>query len=199
LGYVNEVKDFLVNTSMLKTFIFLVFTFLLSAGPDLLGQSILGISTRYNDSFREWIIATDEDDDAGEMRMRWAFYDDWTEWDISIGDISATIKQKWKEDPNLWEIRCGDATVNARTTWPGVFNRWKLNDGHSQYNWGTKFSNQRDEWLTDRPDDEFFQVYTYREGDPRDWVIVDQLPDEVSMAMKLAMIFLAVHFSSPKI
>ena len=162
-------------------------------------QSIIGIGTRYNDTFREWVITTDDEEVVGELRMRWAFKDDWTEWDLRLGDLSATIEQKWKDDPNLWEIRCGDATVNARTTWPGVFNRWKLSDGKHQFNWGTKFTNQRDEWLTDNRGQDFFQVYTYREGDPREWVIVDQLPEDVSMAMKLAMIFLTLLFSSPKI
>lgn len=161
-------------------------------------QKINGIGTRYNNSFREWVIETEEDE-RGELTMRWAFRDDWTEWDVEIGDISATIEQKWKDDPNLWEIRCDGEVVNARTTWPGEFNRWKLTDSKSHYNWGTKYVNIRDEWLTDGNDGHFFQVYTYWEGDPRDWVVVDELPADASMAMKIAMIFLAIHFSTPRI
>jgi hypothetical protein len=42
-------------------------------------------------------------------------------------------------------------------------------------------------------------VYNYWEGDPREWVVVDELPENVSLAMRLAMIFLTVHFSSPRI
>lgn len=162
-------------------------------------QTITSVGTRYVDSFREWEIRTDDDEVEGEMRMRWIFKDDWTEWDVSIGEVSATIEQKWRDDPNLWEIRCDGVVVNAKTTWPGEFNRWKLNDGQHQFNWGTKYYNQRDEWYTDTRNPEFFQVYTYWEGDPREWEIVDELPDDVSKAMKIAMIFLAVHFSSPRI
>src|SRR5690242_12462291 len=116
---------------------------------ELHSQSIIGIGTRYDNSFREWVIATDDEDDPGEIRMRWEFQDDWTQWDIQIGDISATIDQKWKDDPNLWEIRCGDAIVNARTAWPGEFYKWKLNDGKHQLTWGSKYHNLHDEWVTD--------------------------------------------------
>ena len=162
-------------------------------------QLITGVGTRYDDSFREWNITTDDEDVQGEIRMRWAFQNDWTVWDIQLGNISASIEQKWKDDPNLWEIRCGDAIVNAKTTWPGEFIQWKLSDGKSQYNWGTKYTNQRDEWLIDSRDKDLFKVYMYWEGDPREWVIEDNLPDDASMAMKLAMIFLAIHFSSPRV
>ena len=162
-------------------------------------QAIISIGTRYNDSFREWVITKEDEEVSGEMRMRWTFRDDWTEWDIQLGDLSATIEQKWRDDPNLWEIRCDGVVVNAKTTWPGEFNRWKLNDGTHQFNWGTKYFNLRDDWFAGEKNKDFFQVYTYWEGDPREWVVVDELPSDVSTAMKLAMIFLAIHFSTPRI
>jgi len=162
-------------------------------------QHMIGVGTRFDDSFREWIIATDDEDVEGEIRMRWVFQNDWTVWDIQLGNVSASIEQKWKDDPNLWEIRCGDAIVNAKTTWPGEFIQWKLSDGKNQYNWGTKYTNQRDEWLIDSRDKNLFKVYMYWEGDPREWVIEDNLPDDISVAMKMAMVFLAIHFSSPRV
>ena len=165
----------------------------------LYAQTIIGLGTRYNDSYREWTITTDDEDLVGELRMRWTMRDDWTEWDVRIGDINATIEQKWKDDPNLWEIRCGDVIVNVRSTWPGVFNRWKLNDGKNQFSFGTKYDNIRDEWLIESGGEPLFKVHTYWSGDPRDWVVDDTLPKDVSMAMKLAMIFLAIHFSTPRV
>ena len=131
--------------------------------------------------------------------MRWEFRDDWTEWDLHIGELTATIEQKWKDDPNLWEIRCDGVVVNAKTVWPGEFNRWKLNDGQHQFNWGTEFFNQRDHWQSNNGGKESFEVYTYWEGDPREWVVDDHLPDDVSSAMKIAMVFLALHYSTPRI
>lgn len=145
------------------------------------------------------MITTDDEGIRGELLIRWAFRNDWTEWDVRVGDVSATIEQKWKDDPNLWEIRCEGIVVNAKTTWPGEFNRWKLTDDSHHFNWGTKYVNQRDEWMTDGRSDSYFKVHTYWEGDPREWVVTDELPSDVSLAMKIAMIFLSVHFSSPRI
>ena len=181
---------------MIKIFIAVVLFYLVLP---LNGQAIIGVGTRYSDSFREWIITTDNEEIEGKMRIRWAFRNDWTEWDVTIGDLSATIEQKWHDDPNLWEIHCNGVVVNAKTTWPNEFNRWKLTDGKNQINWGTRYVNIRDDWRTDDRDDEDFRVYTYWEGDPREWVVEDNLPAEVSDAMRIAMIFLALHFSTPKI
>lgn len=174
-----------------------IFTFLCleQAGA----QKMIGISTTYSDSFREWVIPTEDEDITGELKMRWAFQNDWTEWDLWVGDVNASIVQKWKEDPNLWEIRCDGVIVTAKTAWRGEFNRWKLSDGKLQINWSSTYNNVLDEWTTDNPDDYFFQVYTYRERDPRDWVIHDQLPADVSTALKIAMIFLTIHFTAPRI
>lgn len=162
-------------------------------------QKIIGAGTQFNNSFREWVIYTDDDDLRGELRMRWTFQDDWTTWDWRVGDVAATIEQKWAEDPNLWVIRCEGVTVNAKTAWPGEFRRWKLNDGNHQINWESKYANQKDEWDIDASGDSPFQVHTYRQGDPREWVVVDKMPADVSTAMKVAMIFLTLHFSTPKI
>jgi len=174
-----------------------IFTFLCI--DQSFAQKMIGISTTYSDSFREWVIPTEDEDITGELRMRWAFQNDWTEWDLWVGDINASIVQKWKEDPNLWEIRCDGVIVTAKTAWRGEFNRWKLSDGKHQINWSSKYNNVLDEWSTDKQSDLFFQVYTYREGDPRDWVIDDRLPEDVSTALKIAMIFLTIHFTAPRI
>ena len=162
-------------------------------------QTIIGVGTRYFDSFREWVITTDDEETRGELRMRWSFRDDWTQWDMYLGDLTASIEQKWEDDPNLWEIRCDGITVTARTTWPGEFYRWKLNDGFHQFNWMSNYANTRDEWSIDQPKAAVFQLYTYWEGDPREWVVIDELPEDVSQAMRVAMIFLAIHFSTPRI
>jgi hypothetical protein len=162
-------------------------------------QKIIGLGTYYKDSFREWIITTEDESVRGELRMRWAFRNDWTEWDLRIGDVAASIEQKWDDDPNLWEIRCDGVIVQARTAWPGEFYRWKLSDGKHQINWRSPYANKLDEWSIDDPDGFSFKLYTYWEGDPREWVVLDELPEDVSLAMKVAMIFLTLHFSSPRV
>jgi hypothetical protein len=179
---------------ILTGFIFL----LLFCAPSLQAQLPIGIGTLYNNSFREWTITTDDEDIRGNLHMRWTFSDDWTAWDFDIGDVHGTIDQKWKEEPDLWEIKCNGVIVTARTAWPGEFYRWKLTDGHQQYNWYTRYASQPTEWMTDEGKNGFFQVYTYYENDAREWVIKDELPEDTSMAMRMAMIFMALHFSTPR-
>lgn len=172
---------------------------LLVVNFQLEGQTIIGIGTRFNDSFREWVISTDDEDVKGELRMRWSFRDDWTAWDVTIGDVYATIEQKWTDDPNLWEIRCNGVTVNARTAWPNDYSRWKLSDGKTTLNWHSRYGNDFGEWAIDGKEARSFEIYNYWEGDPREWVVMDEFGDDVSLAMKLSMIFLTVFWSSPRI
>ena len=194
----KRMKSTIAHIAIIRKWSAVVFIFTFLCLQHSFAQRILGISTKYSDSFREWIIPTEDEDVTGELRMRWAFQNDWTEWDLTVGDIDATIIQKWKEDPNLWEIRCEGSIVTAKTAWRGEFNRWKLSDGKHQLNWSSVYNNQLDEWATDdNHDNYFFKVYTYREGDPRDWVVEENLPEDMSDAMRIAMIFLTIHFSSP--
>jgi len=165
----------------------------------LSAQKPIGIGTKYNNSFREWVIATNNEDVKGELRMRWSFGDDWTAWDFDIGEYHGTIDQKWKDEPDLWEIKCNGIIATARTAWPGEFYRWKLNDGKQQYNWYTRYASEPTEWVIDEGKNGFFQVYTYFENDAREWVIKDELSDDVSMAMRMALVFIALHFSTPRI
>lgn len=101
--------------------------------------------------------------------------------------------------PTYGVVRCDGETVNVKTSWNGEFYRWRMTDGHHQYTWESRYANIHDEWVTGPNDNGFFRVYKYYEGDPRDWVIEDELPEDVSLAMRMAMIFVAVHFSSPRI
>lgn len=160
-------------------------------------QRVIGIGTKYNDTFREWIITTEDEDIVGELRMRWEMRDDWTEWDVRIGDKAFTIEQRWRDDPNLWEIRGEGAVVHAKTVWPNEFNRWKITDGTNQFTWATQYANIRDSWRLDGTRKSGMKMYQYWEGDPREWIVIDDLPSDVSDATSLAMIFIALHFSTP--
>lgn len=187
-----------VSTVFMKT-IALAFLPLLFCLNSVKAQNPIGIGTKYYNSFREWIITTDDDDVEGYLRMRWSFQNDWTAWDFEIGDHFGTIDMKWKDEPDLWEIKCDGVTVMARTTWPGDFYHWKINDGKKNINWNTRYTSEPTEWLTDEGPDGFFQVYTYYENDAREWVIKDELPENTSLAVRMAMIFMALHFSTPRI
>ncbi|MEK7255601.1 MAG: hypothetical protein AAB316_12705, partial [Bacteroidota bacterium] len=48
-------------------------------------QYLTGIATRYDDSFVEWNFFS-EDEEEGELKMRWQLQDDWTQWDYRFED-----------------------------------------------------------------------------------------------------------------
>lgn len=162
-------------------------------------QDIIGIGTRWKDSFREWEVHTVDEFRTGSLELRWTIREDWTQWDFRLGDTTAQIRQKWKDDPNLWEIKCLDVVVTARTTWNNDFRQWRLSDGKHQLTWYSRYGNVRDEWILRENDVGTFSLYTYWEGDPREWVVTDELGEDMSYAMRVALIFIALYNSVPKV
>lgn len=182
-------------------------------------QTITSVSTRWSDSYVEWEIyavmpqdssetdsGEDEDSEApeeelyGELKLRWLnVRDDFSEWDYELGDVRGTIRQKWKDDPTQWELRSYDGNVvTMHAMWSNDPTEWRVTDNSITLNLKSKWKNQFDEWLVDDLARGKFYLYTFTERDPRDWAIEDGLDADVSQSMKLALIFLTVFFSSPK-
>lgn len=162
-------------------------------------QDIIGAGTRWVDSFREWDIRTVDEYRTGTLELRWSLSDDWSEWDFRLGDTTASIKLTWKDDPNLWQIDCLGTRVTARTKWRNDFREWRLSDGTHTLSWESKYSNVLEEWEVQNDRNGYFAMYTYWEGDPREWVVVDELDPDVSYAMRVAMTFLTLMHSAPRI
>lgn len=176
-------------------------------------QTISTVSTRWNDSFVEWDIyaseGLDEPDSAeppeevlyGELKLRWLnVRDDFSEWTYELNGERGTIKQKWKNDPTQWELRTytGDV-VTMRASWSNDFSEWRVTNNSFSLLLGSHWKNRLDEWLTDDPNRGRFYIYTLRESDPRDWAVEDSLSEEVNEPMKMALIFLAIYHSTPKL
>ena len=163
------------------------------------GQDIIGIHTRWSDSFRDWIIRTDQESREGTLEQRWKLTDNWSAWELRLGDTIAEIRLKWPDDPNLWEIRCMGVVVTARTLWRDNFLEWRLDDGEDRFVWRSRYGNISNEWILRDEQRGEFSVFTYWENDPREWVVFDNLEEDVSYSMRIAMVFLAVFHSTPKI
>lgn len=181
---------------MLLPVLFFVLPFFVKA------QYLTAISSRYDDSFIEWRFYAENEaaeEEEGELKIRWQIReDDWSEWDYRIGEVFGTIKMKWKDNPEEWELRGNNLIVSARTLWPRDFREWRISDGTTSVTLKSKWTNQADEWLLRDTDSGNFSMYTNYERDPRDWVIVDELNDEVSFEMKLMMMFIVVFNSTPR-
>ena len=154
-------------------------------------------ATEFSDSFRSWFLYADEDAE-GTLKLRWNLRDDWTEWEYRIGERFGSIKQKWRNNPNEWEVRGDNVIVRMQTVFNNDFSKWRVTDGTHRFEFRTRYGNRADEWLVRDPDQHGdLQIYSTYPEDPRDWEIVDDLDEEIPFATKVALIFLAIHHSSP--
>ena len=162
------------------------------------GQPIVGLSTKWDDSFAEWLIVTEDEDLTGEITLRWPMRNDWSEWDIRLGEMSGAIKAKWKDDPNVWELRADNEIVTIRTIWTGDFRQWEIKGSTCSFDIKSRWSNIFEEWLSDENSKGQLKIFTAWEGDLRDWIIEDELSEDVSTPCKIAMMFIPVLYATPK-
>ena len=188
---------------------------LICGALDLGAQTLSSIRTRWSDSFVEWELfamktdtsQTDEGDTEaadeeqyGELKLRWLnVKDDWSEWDYSLDDERGTIKMKRKDDPTQWELRSFDgAVVTMRAAWSNDLSEWRVTDNSISLTLRSRWTNQFDEWVVKDPSRGTFYLYTLRTGDPRDWGIEDDMDSTVSRQMKMALVFLTIFQSTPR-
>lgn len=161
-------------------------------------QPLTAVATRFNNSFQEWTIDREGESYAGELRRRWQTTDDWTAWDYRIGEHTGQIRLKWNGNPNEWEIRGDNEIVTARTVWNNDFRNWRITDGRKTITVRTRYNNLQEDWETDERSDGYFRMYTAYQGDPREWGIVDELPPETPIPLKMALVFIVLFHSTPK-
>jgi len=163
-----------------------------------IGQ-IVGMETSWANEFNEWnIYALDADGESveGLLRMRWAMNDDWSEWDYRIGEDFGQIKVKWKGNYNQWELRGGNEIIDIQTIYKNDATQWRLRSGSKIIRLNL---NKRDvpfDWRVDSKEIGFYEVYTEWERDPNAWVIVDELAEDVSIHIKMAIIFFSMFSST---
>lgn len=165
-------------------------------------QYLTGMGTAWNDSFVEWIVYTyqgeEENDAEGELKMRWQLQENWSEWDYDIEDQIGSIKQKWKDNSNEWEVRGNNKVISTRTSFRDDFTQWRITDNTITLIVETRFGNNGNEWRVRKGEHGFMELYTAWENDPREWIIVDELSEDISLPMKMAVVFLAIYHSSPR-
>ncbi len=171
---------------------------LLLATTTVEAQELVGLSTKWDDSFSEWIMVTEDETEIGEIVMRWPLKDDWTEWDYRLGESSGAIKVKWRGDANLWEVRGENEIVTIKTIWPNDWRQWEVKSGDKRIDVKSTWANILEEWSASDDDLGELYMYTAWEGDLRDWVIEDNLSDQVSLPFKVALIFIPVFYATPK-
>ena len=161
-------------------------------------QVLTGLATRWGDSFTEWRVLTAQEELEGELVKIWQGQDNWTEWRYRLGEAAGTIKLKWPENPNQWEARGDNHIVTARTLYRNNFREWRVTDGTHTVTLRCRYQNLFEEWMLQSDRHGWFEMYTYYQGDLRDWVIVDELLSDIPLPMRMMLSFLVVFHSTPK-
>ncbi len=189
-------------------YLILISAFLFSGISLSAQQWLTGIETTWTDSFVEWRLYSETEGDyeedeeleaSGELELRWKNQDNWTEWDFEIGEERGQIAQVSRSRPDQWELRSDGGLVTIRPRWPNDLTEWKVTGKNFSFIFKSKWRNNLDEWIL--VDDRYghFSLQTAWERDPRQWNIYDELDEEVPLNVKMAMVFIATFYSSPKI
>ena len=164
----------------------------------LFAQQFISIHTRWDDSFTEWEIITDLQKHHGYLTKRWQDMDDWSAWDYNLGDQHGDIQQVYERDPFFWELTGFTDRVTAKTRWQRDISQWRITDDTHNLLLEMAQPYNAFKWRVKSPDYGQFIMKMDWIGDPRDWKITDELSTEISADMKMMIIFIVVHHSTPK-
>lgn len=192
--------------------VFLLFFCCTFTGTLFAQDYFTGVVSKWSDEFTEWDLYTypevAEEEEAleaeelapsGTFIMRWQSRGDWNTWDYTLNDQRGYIRTLFTDDPGKWElVGPQNEVITFRQIWANDHREWRVTDNRSQLTFKTKWGNRMDEWMVRGESHGSFDLYTSWEGDPREWEIVDELDEEISTEMKLAMIFIAVFNSSAR-
>lgn len=177
--------------------IFAIIFWLLLACTSTFAQGLVSIYTAWSDSFREWVIVTDDEDINGELELRFGVNDDWTQWTFQVGETYGQIAPKWTNQLDEWELRSGSQVVTAKAMWRGDATEWRIRPSSGPtYIWQSRYKNQADEWFCDTDYDGYLEMVSTFEGDPREWNIVDELDKPIPE--KIMLLFITLFHTTPK-
>ena len=183
---------------MRLNFVFPHVLFFFLAVASLNGQELYAINAAWSDSFIEWSFVT-VDEEEGYLAVRWPNRENWSEWVFDFNGYSGTLRMKWDNNPNIWELRYGGEVVNIKTKWRSDFSEWRISDGISQLTFASRYTNTISEWRLLEKNYGNFILKTEWENDPRNWNIYDELDKSIPIGMKLAMTFIAIINSIPRV
>lgn len=164
----------------------------------LSGQVLTGLGSKWNDEFTEWIIFTEYEEVEGDLNMTWRMQNNWTSFDYRIEEASGSIKTKWGDNPTEWETRGDGEIITARMRWKGDPREWRITNNDQTFYLKSKWGNNPNVWLISSNDYGYFEMYMTYKNDFREWDIVDELSEEVSLPMKMTMVFLVMYNCVPK-
>ena len=155
-------------------------------------QSILGVSAVWDDNLTEWKIYAEDEAYDGTLEIKWPLNNDWTEWEFEIYDLDGDVEMPRNNQFEYWEMRNGSDLVTIRTQWPGDIRQWNIRFQDYRLTVQTRYGDIADEWLVDSQEHGFWTMYTEYEGDLRDWIIEDDLDEDVPILVKMAILHIVL-------
>lgn len=159
------------------------------------GQDVVtGYSTYYDDSFKKWIVYSEEDE--GLIELVWPLQENWSEWAFRLGEHSGTIRSTWRNSYDQWTITIDGEEYRARTVYKGDFRTLEIKNADLSL---TMYYDEFDEsWSGEDYPVLQIDLYTRRRGDPRDWDVEQNGKYIVPIGFQVAATFLPIFFLSPK-
>ena len=179
--------------------ILLLFSLLSNASSDFSAQKIVGLQNVWQDSYREWVIYTDSSDVEGSLSITWELANDWTEWDFEIDEFIGSAKLKYKNDPGFWEFRSVNEIITAKTVWSNDFTEWRLSDGDHIIKLKSKYRDLPIIWYSEGENYGYIDIFMEFEDDPGIWIVEDELDANISPLYRMALIFISLFHSTPRI
>lgn len=153
-------------------------------------QHILGMRTVFANDLSEWtLIPEDQDLPECNIRARWRWQDDPSEWDFRMGELSGVVRQKWKGRMDEWEVIADNKVTRLRMVWPGDPREWRIESSDKEYVIQSKYNIAAGDWLVKDRKESPFVMYPAYELDPRDWIIEDNLDEDVHITVRIALCF----------
>lgn len=180
----------------------LTLTLSLLLATTLTGQWITGLHTDWDHSFRDWQIEAVLADSTlldGSLDVTFQIDEDFSEYSWRLGDDYGSFRQVFANNPTNWELRYNNELVSVRSVWPSDPREWKISTPEQSFTISTRYPGVFDEWVVKTKGVGEFYMYTEVPGDTRDWIVEDYMVDDIGLAMRLAIIFVVAHISSPKI
>ncbi len=175
-----------------------IFVIIFSINAVLNAQQLLGLQASWSDSFIEWNIDAEPQEDNSTLNMVFQ-PNDWSQWAWRMGEKSGSVRQKWKNDPSEWEATGDNKIVTARRIYPSEWREWRISDGKNTLELRCKYGNQTTEWEANDPELGNFRMFQTYARDPRDWTIEDDLDEKkISLSMRIVLTFLIMYHSVPR-
>ena len=161
-------------------------------------QTLTGVSTIWDDDYREWSLFTAEDTlNLGTLELTGLINSPRMDWSYRVLESFGRIRNIQRNNYTTWEVQGPYNLVNVRQQWPDDLREWRVTDNRLTVNWRSRYQHHYEEWVLSHGDYGHFSMYTLNPGDPRDWVIVDKMRDDFPFEMKMAFVFVTIFFTSP--